>query len=403
MKEKIRNFIRNLYENNNSTFLNFMVDVYNIYNKDNRLTFRHYNRQHRELIEPLTQELNKLLNFCTDFEFWSYTKKFEREFAKICNTRFSAGTHSGTAALQLSLTALGIGKDDEVITVPNTYIATTLAISNTWAKPVFVDVDEETFNINVDKVEEVVTEKTKAIMPVHLYGQMADMKPILKLAKKYDLKVVEDACQAFGAEYYKKEAGSVGHAGCFSFFTGKNIGGLGNGGMIVSNDKSFINHVRILRDPESNDARLRLSRRTPCYLDAIQAAFLTAKLECIDEWIQLKKEKAKLYNELLQDTWVIIPKESKNTKHTYYSYVIKTKERECLKKFLDKKRIETQIEYPIPIHLTNTFSYLKYKKGDFPIAEKLSKEILSLPISPFLKDDEIKNITQNIKKFYKKF
>lgn len=402
MKEKIRNLVRDLYENNDSAILNLMISSYNHYNKKRNTTFRHYNRYHQEIIKPLIQELSILLNFCTDFELWSYTKKFERKFAKLCNTKFSIGTHSGTAALQLSLAALGIGKNDEVITVPNTYIATALAISNTGAKPVFVDVDEETFNIDVDKIEEAITDRTKAIMPVHLYGQMADMNPILRLAKKYDLKVIEDACQAFGAKYYNKKAGSLGHVGCFSFFTGKNLGGLGNGGAIVSNNKPFIKSVRILRDPESNDYRLINSGRTPCYLDAIQAAFLTAKLEYVHKWIQLKREKANLYNELLQDTNIYLPKENKKIQSTYYSYVIRLKERDKFKKFLDKNHIETQIEYPMPIHMTKTFEYLGYKEGDFQTTEKLNKEILSLPISPFLKNEEIEKITLSIKKFYKK-
>ncbi|MDP2926336.1 MAG: DegT/DnrJ/EryC1/StrS family aminotransferase, partial [Nanoarchaeota archaeon] len=378
------------------------ISSYNQYNKKRNTTFRHYNRHHQEIITPLIRELSIILNFCTDFEFWSYTKKFERKFAKLCNTNFSVGTHSGTAALQLSLAALGIGKNDEVITVPNTYIATALAISNTGAKPVFVDVDEETFNIDVGKIEEAITDRTKAIMPVHLYGQMADMNPILRLAKKHDLKVIEDACQAFGAKYYNKKSGSLGHVGCFSFFTGKNLGGLGNGGAIVSNNKLFIKDIRILRDPESNDYRLINSRRTPCYLDALQVAFLTAKLERIKDWIRLRREKAKLYTELLGGYDLILPSEGKNMKHSYYSYVIRCKQRDKLRKFLFKHRIETQVEYNLPIHLTKTFNDLNYSPGDFPVTEKLNKEVLSLPISPFLRNDEIEQIALNIKKFYKK-
>lgn len=400
MNEKIYNFIKNLYVKNDSSLLNLMINLYTRYNNNRTITFRHYNRQHKASLKELNKELNRILNFCKDFEFWSYTQRFEKKFARLCNTKFSIGTHSGTAALQLSLIGLGIGPSDEIITVPNTYIATALAISNIGAKPVFTDVNEKTFNIDTNKIEEAITDRTKAIMPVHLYGQMADMNPILKLAKKYGLKVIEDACQAFGSEYYNKKAGSLGHAGCFSFFTSKSISGLGNGGIIVSNDKSFINNIKALRNPESEDSRLRLSKRTPCYLDAVQVAFLTAKLKDIDKWIRLRREKAKFYNESLKDLGIILPKESNNTKHAYYSYVIRLKERDKLRRFLDKKHIETQIEYPSPVHMTKTFEYLGYKRGDFPVVEKLNKEILSLPISPFLKDEEIEKIVKGIKRFF---
>lgn len=398
----IRHILKGIYERYDIPFFDFASKIYEVYRKSCFINFRHYDRQYKEIAKELNKELNKIINFHHDFESELYARSFEKRFAKLCGTKFSLGTSSGTSALQLSLTALGIGKGDGVITAPNSYIATALAISNTGANPVFVDVDEETFNIDVDKVEDAITEHTKAIMPVHLYGQMADMRDVMKLAKKHGLFVVEDACQAFGAEYKGKNAGSFGDANCFSFFTGKNLGGLGNGGAVVTNKSELWKSIQMLRDPESNCNLLRRSFRTPCYLDAIQAAFLTAKIPFIKQWIDLRREKAKLYTELLGKCNIILPSEGKNMRHSYYSYVIRCKQRDKLRNFLFKNHIETQIEYPLSIHLTKTFEYLRYKKESFPVTEKLSKEILSLPISPFITNEEIEKVVKTIKLFYSK-
>ena len=347
------------------------------------------------------RELFKIMKFENDYEFWLYVSKFEKMFAKYSSVKYALGTHSGTAALQLSLIACGIGDRDEVITVPNTYIATALAISNVGARPVFVDIDEETYNIDINKIEEAITDKTKAIIPVHLYGNPAEMKRIMRLAKKYNLKVIEDACQAHGAEYSGKKVGSIGDAGCFSFFTSKNLSCLGNGGMIATDSRKISEMIRILRDPEANSPHLLLSKRTPCYLDAIQVAFLKPKLKYLDKWNELRRRKAKIYSELLSDTDIITPVETKKAKHVYFTYVIRTKRRDKLRRFLHRKGIETWIEYETPIHLTKTFKYLGYKKGDFPVTERVSQEILSLPISPFLKDEEIVKICKTIKNYVK--
>lgn len=398
----IKQILKSVYEKYNTPFFYLAGQTYEVYRKSKFINFRHYNRQYKEIVKELNKEINKILNFHRDFEFELYTQNFEKKFAKLCGAKFAIGTSSGTSALQLSLTALGIGKGDEVITPPNSYIATALAIANVGAKPVFVDIDANTFNIDVDKIEEVITDCTKAIMPVHLYGQIADMHPIIEIAKKHKLLVIEDACQAFGAEYKGKKAGSLGYAGCFSFFTGKNLGGLGNGGVVVTNSSEVRESINSLRDPESNCELLRRSLRTPCYLDAIQVAFLTAKLTFIQQWIDLRREKAKFYTELLEKCDILLPLEGKDAKHSYYSYVIRCKQRDKLKKFLFKHCIETQIEYALPIHLTKTFSYLGCKEGNFPVTEKLSKEILSLPISPFITDEEIRAITKIIEKFYSK-
>lgn len=399
MYEKIKTLLKSLREKKDSKLLDLLTNIYVNYNSNKKITFDHYNRQHQAISTVLTKELNRILSFHNDIEFELYISRFRREFSKLCNTKLAVGTNSGTSALQLSLIALGVGQGDEVITVPNTYIATALAISNTGAKPVFVDIDKATFNIDASKMEGAINDETKAIVPVHLYGRMADMTPILKLAKQYNLKVVEDACQAFGAEYFNKKAGSLGDAGCFSFFSNKIFSGLGNGGMIVSSDNSFIEKVTQLKNLELQTDKLGLSKRTPCDLDAIQVAFLKAKLPYINEWLMLRREKAKLYNKLLYNSNLILPREEEGIRHSYYSYVIKAKSRDRLKAFLNKKGVETRIMYPTLLHLTKTFESLGYKQGSFPIAEKINKEILSLPISPFLKSEEIKTITRIIKNF----
>lgn len=366
-----------------------------------RLSFRHYDREHGFIKNYALKEMRKIMKFRNEYEFQLYVRGFERAFARYQKTGHALGTHSGTAALQFSLTALGISEGDEVITAPNTYIATALAISNTGATPVFADTDEETFNIDPGKVEDAITERTKAIIPVHLYGNPAGMGPIMEIAKRHGLAVVEDACQAHGAEYAGKKAGSIGDAGCFSFFTSKNLSGLGEGGMIVSRSRSFIEKANKLGDPESGSPTTLSSRRTPCRLDAVQAAFLKPKLRFLDKWNAARRKKAKLYNEMLFGTGVTTPAESSKGKHVYFSYVIRTSNRDLLKKHLLARGIETAVEYETPVHLTRTFGHLGYKRGDFTAAEMLSQEILSLPISPFIEDEEIARICREIKSFRK--
>jgi dTDP-4-amino-4,6-dideoxygalactose transaminase len=389
---------KRLYENYSPPLTNDAERVYIRYRK-RRMSFSHHDREHNSVKGDVLAEIRKIMKFSNDYEFWLYTKRFEKEFAKYQKTRFALGTDSGTAAIQLSLVALGVGTGDEVITVPNTYIATALAISNTGAKPVFVDIDEKTYNIDINMIEDSITDKTRVIIPVHLYGNPADMKPLMKTAKKHNLRVIEDACQAHGAIYRRKRVGSIGDVGCFSFFTNKNLGGLGNGGMVITSTKNTADKTKILRDPESNSPKLLMSKRTPCYLDAIQAVFLKPKLRHLDRWNEERRKNAKLYNELLAGTGVIIPNERKNSRHVYFSYVIRAGNRDRLRRHLLKRGIETAIEYEPPIHLTKTFGYLGHKKGDFPVTEKLSGEILSLPMSPFLKEEEISRVCREIKSF----
>ncbi|MBU4501318.1 MAG: DegT/DnrJ/EryC1/StrS family aminotransferase [Nanoarchaeota archaeon] len=394
--------LKSVYENYDNPLFRFAQRVY-VSKRRDMINFRQYDSYHNHVSEDMTRELNLILNFRNDFEFWFYTRDFENEFAKRCKVSFALGTHSGTSALQLSLASLGIGPGDEVITVPNSYIATALAISNVGAKPVFVDVDEKNFNMDPCLIEDAITDDTKAIMPVHLYGQMADMYPIIEISKKHGLFVVEDACQSFGASYHGKPPCTLGDVGCFSFFTGKNLGGLGNGGMVLLNNSKIAEKLKKLRDPESNCVDLNLSRRTPCYLDAVQIAFLKAKLPYVNRWANMRRKIVDSYSKGLKDlNNVILPLKEENCKHSYYSYVIRCERRNELKDFLFKKGIEVQVEYGLPIHLTKTYNHLGYKEGDFPITERLSKEILSLPLSAFLKEGDISRIVSAIREFYSK-
>jgi len=358
-------------------------------------------RTYIRLKNELSFEIDNLLNSNRlEPELEDYLKSFENDFTKYSDCKYAVGTDSGTAALQLSMLALGIGKGDEVITTSNTYIATALAISNVGAKPVFVDVENDTFNMNPDLLESKITGRTKAIMPVHLYGQPCNMRKILRFSKEHGLKVVNDACQAHGSEYDGKKVGSLGDAGCFSFYSSKNLAGFGNGGMVISNDKHLIEKIRLLRNPESNHECVLLTKRTPAFLDSIQVAVLKVKLKYLDKWNMMRREIAKVYKSLLEDTDVVIPEE-KYGKHVFQNFVVKVKKRDQLQQFLKKNCVETRVEYTPPIHLSKTFQHLGYKSGSLPVTEKLDQEILALPIYPYLKYHEIKKVADKIKLFYR--
>lgn len=365
-----------------------------------RIKFHDLKRLHLRMKNELNSEIQSiLLSGEEDPDLTPYIEEFENNFAKYCNVKYATGVNCGTAALQFSLIASGVKEGDEVITTSNTYIATALAISNIGAKPVFVDIDENNYNIDVSKIEKKISDKTKAIIPVHLYGQVCDMDAINDIAKKNDLKIIEDACQAHGAEYKGKKAGSLGDIGCFSFYTTKNLGGFGNGGLIVTNNKEIIDKVRILKDPESNDGFLIQSKRTPCYLDAVQVAFLKVRLNHLDNLNELRRQNAKLYSELLKSSKLVLPKEENYGKHIFHSYVIRSKERDRLRDYLARSGVGSFIEYDPLIHLSKTYSYLGHKEGDLPVTEGVNKEILSLPIFPYLKEIEIRKIASLVKNF----
>ncbi len=324
---------------------------------------------------------------------------FENEFAGYIGTNFAIGVGNGLEALQLALLAYDVREGDEVITVPNSAVATALAISATGAKPVFVDVDPETYNIEVAKIEQKLTAKTKAILPVHLFGQTVDMDPLIDIASHNDLIIIEDACQAHGAEYRGKRVGSLGNAGCFSFYPTKNLGAFGDGGMVVTNDVRIAKRVALLRNYGQKIRYVHSVKGLNSRLDEMQAAILRVKLRHLDEWNKKRRRNAKLYNELLKEADVVCPVEKEYARHVYHLYVIRSRRRDRLQAFLSSNGIETLIHYPTLIHLQEAYKHLGMKQGMFPVAEKVASEILSLPIFPQLKEEELERIANLMKNF----
>ncbi|MGH7800732.1 MAG: DegT/DnrJ/EryC1/StrS family aminotransferase [Thermodesulfobacteriota bacterium] len=358
----------------------------------------------REQYRTIEPEIKKAITDVMrrgNFILGESVKAFEEEFAKYCGVKFGVGVGSGTEALHLALVACGIKEGDEVITVPNTAAATALAISSSNAKPVFVDIIQEFYTIDPTKIEKAITTRTKAIIPVHLYGQPADMDPILDIAERYGLSIIEDACQAHGAEYKGQKVGSLGHLGCFSFYPTKNLGAYGDGGIIVTDDEGSYGKLRLLRNYGQSDRYHHIVKGYNSRLDEIQAVILRVKLKKLDKWNEMRGKIASAYNQLLESSHVITPKEASYAKHVYHLYVIRSKRREELKHFLGKRGIQTLSHYPIPIYLQEAYRELGLKKGSYPQAEKCAEEILSLPMYPALKLEQIAYIGEVINKFNK--
>lgn len=324
----------------------------------------------------------------------------EQEFSRFCGASDGIGVGDGTAALQIILRAMDIGPSDEVITVSHTFIATAEAILLVGARPVFVDIDSATCLMNPALVEARINERTRAILPVHLYGQTVDMDPILALARKYNLKVIEDACQAHGAEYKGKRAGSIGDAAAFSFYFSKNLGAYGEGGFVATNDGELAKKVRMIRDHGSETKYKHDIVGFNSRLDEIQAMVLRTKLPHLADWNNSRREHAARFNELLKGTPVTTPVECPDNRHIYHLYVIRAPHRDELQAFLKERGIYTGIHYPIPIHLQKAVENLGYEKGDLPETEKAVSQILSLPMFAELMDEEIVQITDAIREFY---
>lgn len=327
-------------------------------------------------------------------------EQFESEFAAFCDSRWCVGVSSGTDALRFALMACDIGPGDEVITAPNTFIATTEAISQTGAAPVFADIDPLTYTIDTAGVKACLTQRTKAVIPVHLYGQPADMDPLLDLAAGHNLAVIEDACQAHGALYKQKKAGSMGTAGCFSFYPGKNLGAFGEAGAVVTQDEGMARKIRMLRDHGQQEKYIHRMEGYNGRLDAIQAIVLSAKLEKLSGWNQARRANARRYDALLSGLpGVTVPTEAEFAAAVYHLYVILVDRRDDLQRFLSEKGIATGLHYPVPLHLQQAYTRLGYKKGDFPIAEKAADRLLSLPMFPELTENQIEHIARSIKEF----
>jgi len=313
--------------------------------------------------------------------------ELEEKVAAVSGCKLAVGVSSGTDAILNSLMSMDIGSGDEVITTPFTFFATVGCIVRAGAKPVFVDIDPETFNIRAELIESAVTERTKAVMPVHLFGQMADMDPIMEVANKYNLAVIEDAAQSITSTYKNRKAGSIGTAGCFSFFPSKNLGCAGDGGMIVTNDEDLHERLKIMRNHGANPKYYHKYIGGNFRLDPIQAAVLLVKLRHLDSWSQARRSNAAFYDEKFAGTGVKTPYIEPDCVSIYNQYVIRVLKRDGLVVHLQDKGIGCAIYYPVPMHLQECFRYLGYKMGDFPQAEKAAKEVLAIPIYPELTDE----------------
>lgn len=316
-------------------------------------------------------------------------KQFEQAYSHYCGVNHGVGCDNGTNAITLALLALGVGEGDEVITVPNTAIPTVSAIVTTGAIPVFVDVNPDTYLMDVMQIEKLITERTKCIIPVHLYGQCVDMDVVTELAMKYNLAVVEDCAQAQGAEYKGRKAGSMSNASTTSFYPTKILGGYGDGGMIITNDAEVERKLRRLRFYGAEKTYYAIEQGYNSRLDEVQAAILLTKLPHLDEYVKRRREIAALYNELLKDTDLALPKEAEYGKHAYYLYVVRHPNRDQIMTALKDNDIFVNISYPWPIHTMTGYQYLGYMEGDFPQTESAAKEIFSLPMYPTLTNEEV--------------
>ncbi|MHB1348144.1 MAG: DegT/DnrJ/EryC1/StrS family aminotransferase [Candidatus Humimicrobiaceae bacterium] len=325
---------------------------------------------------------------------------FETNFADYLRARHAIGVGSATEALFLALKAINIKNGDEVITVANTAVPTVSAIDFAGAKPVFIDIQESSYNINPARIENRITLKTKAIIPVHLYGNPCNMDQIMQIAQKYDLKVIEDCAQAHGAEYKDKKVGTFGDLSAFSFYPSKNLGANGDAGIVVTNNEELAGKIKLLRNYGFEDRYKSIIRGFNSRLDEIQAALLDFKLSKLDEWNLRRKEISDMYNKGLEGLPIILPSTLPENKHVFHLFVIRVKQRDKFMKFLSDEGISTVIHYPIPIHLQPAYKYLNYKKGILPVTEKVAEEIVSLPIYPDLEDAEVEYVIQTIRKFF---
>jgi dTDP-4-amino-4,6-dideoxygalactose transaminase len=322
---------------------------------------------------------------------------FEKEFASYCSADYGIAVNTGTSALHLALLAAKVGPGDEVITVPFTFVATVAAICYTGATPVFVDINPVSYTIDVNQIEKAITERTKAILPVHLYGQAADMEPILEIARRHGLTVIEDAAQAHGAEYKGRRAGSIGDFGCFSFYPGKNLGAYGEGGMVVTNNPEYVRTIQVLRDWGQERRYQHILKGYNYRMDGIQGAILRVKLRYLDAWTDARRALAARYDELLVNSGVTTPTVMPYSDHVYHIYAVRSPQRDTLQQKLHERLIQTGIHYPIPVHLQPAYADLGYKIGDFPCSELAANEVLSLPMFAELSEAQITIVSESIK------
>ena len=352
-------------------------------------------KQHDEIRSEIDAVIKEVIDG-SQFIMGQKVSDFENQFSEFSGAEYTIGMASGTGALHSALIALDIGKDNEVITVPFSFAATVETIYPTGAKPVFVDIEIESFTIDPSLIEEKITSKTKAIMPVHLYGQMADMNPIMKIAGEHGLYIIEDAAQAHGAKYYDNQAGTMGNIGTFSFYPGKNLGAMGDAGACVTNKSELSHKIRLISN-HGQDSKYEHKIVGYNYrLDSLQAAVLSVKLKYLSAWNTRRSEIANHYKVKLENTGLKLPSEMDGRKHVWHQYVIRTAKRDELANALAESGIATAIHYPIPLHLQPSFQYLGYSEGDFPVSEKCGNEVLSIPLYPELSADDIDLICSEV-------
>lgn len=364
-----------------------------------KVPFLDLRTQYASIHNEITAALRQVFESAA-FAGGPFVERFEQEFASFCGCKFAVGVGSGTTALWMALLALGVRRGDEVITVPNTFIATCEAISFCGAKPVFVDIDETTYNMDPDLLKDAITPRTKAIIPVHLYGQMADMDRIMEIARAHGLLVIEDACQAHGAEYKGRRAGTIGDVGCFSFYPGKNLGAYGEAGAIVTNNSELAEKLRMLRDHGQVKKYYHSVVGWNGRMDGMQAAVLSVKLKYLAAWNEARRRNAQLYNELLASMdGVITPAEADYARHIYHIYAIRVENRDAFMSDLAQKDIGCGIHYPLPIHLQEAYRFLGHEKGSFPVVERCAGELVSLPMFAELTREQIEKVCQEIRSF----
>ena len=351
---------------------------------------------HNELRGELQEVFERVLEN-SSFVLGPEVQRFEQEFAAYVGTTHCVAVNTGTAAIHLALAALGIGPGDEVITVPHTFIATAEAITAVGARPVFVDIDPVSFTMDPALIEASITSKTRAIIPVDLYGQVADMDPIQEIADSHGIPIIEDACQAHGAEYKGRRAGSFGLAGCFSFYPGKNLGACGEGGAVTTNDGDLAQRIRLWRDHGSSKRYEHVFPGLNMRMEGLQGGILSVKLKYLDRWNDQRRQAAAEYGKALADTDVVVPTEMNYGRHVYHLYVIQSSNRDALRQQLTDAGIESGLHYPTPLHLQEAYRFLGYKEGDFPVTERVKSRILSLPIYPGIRSEAIDRVSAELR------
>ncbi len=355
--------------------------------------------QMRPLRKEIDAAIARTLDNCS-FCLGPDVAQFEKDFARFCGAEHCVAFNSGTSALHIAMLLLNIGRDDEVITTPSSFVATSWAISYVGARPVYVDVDDATFNLDPKLVERAITPRTKAVLPVHLYGQSADLEPLLEICGRHKLPLVEDAAQAHGATYQGKVIGTFGAMSCFSFYPGKNLGAYGEGGALVTNNAAYAARARALREHGSTKRYYHDEIGFNYRMEGIQGAVLGIKLKHLDSWTEGRRRVARRYAELLADTPLQLPKEAAYGQSAWHLYVVRHPDRDALKKRLEENHIGCALHYPLPLHLQKAYAHLGYKEGDFPVAEKAARQCLSLPIFPELTEAQIQRVSKVIHEFF---